>query len=310
MIKKYLQKNIGQSKGNIYKHISLAVIVVLAVLSIVSVVLAASVSKTFTTEADISGGVGRETTSVVGVNGTAPFGGIKIAPCYSPVSPWLLEGTSPTTMVRDLSVTANATTYIAKDIYCDTVNCILWPPAPATAPSGTICIATNANVYPQTVLGYGLLWRMANTSTSKAWATNSAPYNNTLLAGYNIKDIGGTHTINKVGNNNQTITNFNWIERYYTSPVGSYPAMDACKALGLGWRLPTILELDSIRDQTPAPGTIYSRLPGIASIYYWSASEYSATTAWNVNFNNGNVNNNTKTNGNYVRCVRGYLIYS
>lgn len=29
-----------------------------------------------------------------------------------------------------------------------------------------------------------------------------------------------------------------------------------------------------------------------------------ASNAWNVNFNNGNVNNNDKTNTNYVRCVR------
>jgi hypothetical protein len=27
--------------------------------------------------------------------------------------------------------------------------------------------------------------------------------------------------------------------------------------------------------------------------------------AWNVNFNDGNVNNNDKSNNNYVRCVRG-----
>lgn len=30
----------------------------------------------------------------------------------------------------------------------------------------------------------------------------------------------------------------------------------------------------------------------------------SASNAWNVNFNNGNVNNNGKNNTNYVRCVR------
>jgi len=37
---------------------------------------------------------------------------------------------------------------------------------------------------------------------------------------------------------------------------------------------------------------------------YWSATENSATNAYNVNFNNGNVNNNNKTNTNYVRAVR------
>ncbi len=40
---------------------------------------------------------------------------------------------------------------------------------------------------------------------------------------------------------------------------------------------------------------------------YWSSTSYAAdsTNAWNVNFNNGNVNANNKTNSNYVRCVRG-----
>ncbi|MBI5525158.1 MAG: hypothetical protein HY897_02410 [Deltaproteobacteria bacterium] len=36
-------------------------------------------------------------------------------------------------------------------------------------------------------------------------------------------------------------------------------------------------------------------------------TSYAANTsnAWNVNFDNGNVNNNDKTNNNNVRCVRG-----
>ena len=43
------------------------------------------------------------------------------------------------------------------------------------------------------------------------------------------------------------------------------------------------------------------------SFNYWSASEYSATNAWNQNWNSsnpGNQNNNNKTNANYVRAVR------
>jgi hypothetical protein len=42
---------------------------------------------------------------------------------------------------------------------------------------------------------------------------------------------------------------------------------------------------------------------------YWSASTYqnNPTNAWNVNFNDGNVNNNNKSNNNYVRAVRSGL---
>ncbi len=40
---------------------------------------------------------------------------------------------------------------------------------------------------------------------------------------------------------------------------------------------------------------------------FWSSTEYSTVNAWNQNFNSGNPgnqNNNTKTNGNYVRAFR------
>ena len=41
---------------------------------------------------------------------------------------------------------------------------------------------------------------------------------------------------------------------------------------------------------------------------YWSSSENSSTNAYKLNFNNGHVNNNNKSNSNYVRCVRGKSI--
>ncbi len=42
---------------------------------------------------------------------------------------------------------------------------------------------------------------------------------------------------------------------------------------------------------------------------YWSATTKSnnTTNAWNVNLSNGNTNNNGKTNGNTVRCVRSEM---
>lgn len=45
----------------------------------------------------------------------------------------------------------------------------------------------------------------------------------------------------------------------------------------------------------------------IASAHYWSSSTNALdpTNAWNVNFNDGNVNNDDKTNTNRVRAVRG-----
>ena len=40
---------------------------------------------------------------------------------------------------------------------------------------------------------------------------------------------------------------------------------------------------------------------------YWSSTTNATNpnNAWNVNFNNGNVNTNNKTNNNHAWCVRG-----
>ncbi|PIR07558.1 hypothetical protein COV54_00415 [Candidatus Jorgensenbacteria bacterium CG11_big_fil_rev_8_21_14_0_20_38_23] len=53
------------------------------------------------------------------------------------------------------------------------------------------------------------------------------------------------------------------------------------------------------------------KLENTQSDYYWSGTTYknNPANAWNVNFNNGNVNNNDKdTNLLYVRCVRQYSL--
>lgn len=44
---------------------------------------------------------------------------------------------------------------------------------------------------------------------------------------------------------------------------------------------------------------------------YWSSTTYqnpgNQNNAWNVNFNDGNTNNDDKTNSYYVRCIREFL---
>jgi len=44
-----------------------------------------------------------------------------------------------------------------------------------------------------------------------------------------------------------------------------------------------------------------------AASNYWSSTSNANNpdNAWNVNFNNGNVNDNDKSNNNFVRAVRG-----
>ena len=87
------------------------------------------------------------------------------------------------------------------------------------------------------------------------------------------------------------------------------------------WRLPNIKELKSITEQAcynPAinisvfPNAlsytiIVSVFPNTLSSFYWSSSPIadSSGLAWNVNFGNGYGDGGSKSDGDYVRLVRG-----
>jgi len=75
------------------------------------------------------------------------------------------------------------------------------------------------------------------------------------------------------------------------------------------WRLPNVRELMSIvhYGATPAPRINTTAFPGTASGYYWTSTTCvsNTTNAWYVDFSLGNVNYNSKSSNNYVRCVRG-----
>jgi hypothetical protein len=216
---------------------------------------------------------------------------VKLGECYAPNPAWAKIAD---TTVRDIS-SLLATATVDKDIYCDNDNCLLWTDE-AEAPT-TVCVATDPNVYGN------ILWAKTDSGIT-TWADS-----NFSLFGF---DIGGTHPSGlKVGNNSADVSSKNYLERNYSNTQGMFNAMDLCKAKGSGWRLPNILELDSIRDQAKGSAP-YTRLPSMASANYWSSSENSSTNAYNLNFNNGNVNSYNKSNSYYVRCVRevdskGYL---
>ena len=241
-----------------------------------------SVSDSFTDETKLGTGTDK-------VDQNTGAGQITLASCYSPNPAW---SKIASTTVRDISSLTSSTT-IAKDIYCDNNNCILWTSG-AAAPGATVCIATNNNVYGN------ILWARTDDSTNKVWATSN-------FSIYTVTgDVGGTHTTNlTVGNNASNVGDKYWLERFYTSTTGTFPAMDTCKAKGLGWRLPTILELDSIRDQAKGSSP-YTRLPNITANGYWSSSENNSTFAYYLYFSDGSVFYVNKSSGFYVRCVRAY----
>jgi hypothetical protein len=239
------------------------------------------ISDSFTDESKIGRG-----TKIVNVSTST--GQVSLPTCYYANPYWTKIAD---TIVRDISTTsASATT--AKDIYCDDSNCILY--TDGLVPPNPVCVATDPNVYAN------ILWARYDSGTSIVWASGTAA--STLISG---GDVGGSHPADLlVGNNNINVGGKNWLERYYESPSGTFPAMDKCKAKGSGWRLPTILEWDSVRDQ--AKGTSpYTRLPNITGSY-WSSTEYSASIVSSISFSDGTVGSSGKSNYLTVRCVRDY----
>lgn len=74
-----------------------------------------------------------------------------------------------------------------------------------------------------------------------------------------------------------------------------------------GWRLPNVKELASLADKGCAnPAIDSTAFPSTPSGWYWSSSPTVGTSsrAWNVDFGNGNVNDNDRVNPYAVRLVR------
>jgi Protein of unknown function (DUF1566) len=91
---------------------------------------------------------------------------------------------------------------------------------------------------------------------------------------------------------------------------GWVAANGPCIALGSSWRLPTILELQTIVDEgqtSPAiDATTFSG--GVPTdVFFWSStpSADDATLAWGVSFDDGNTTTAAIAVAHSVRCVRG-----
>lgn len=82
-------------------------------------------------------------------------------------------------------------------------------------------------------------------------------------------------------------------------------AIEFCRSLGDGWRLPTIEELLTLVDYSRTnPASV---LPYMVSSYYWSSTTGAGDTdgAWYVDFDYGYDGWDDKSGNHYVRAVRG-----
>ena len=76
-------------------------------------------------------------------------------------------------------------------------------------------------------------------------------------------------------------------------------AIKTCAALGDGWRLPTIDELDILYENR-------DRIGGFASANYWSSTEGDSSGVWIQSFDNGLQGSDVKNPTYYVRAVRAF----
>ncbi|MBM3411325.1 MAG: DUF1566 domain-containing protein [Bacteroidetes bacterium] len=88
-------------------------------------------------------------------------------------------------------------------------------------------------------------------------------------------------------------------EKDFSDRMNWKDAMSACAGLGNGWRLPIKDELVAMYEQLHMQGK-----GNFQHAYYWSSSQISSGSAWNVSFGSGNVFNDNKSNGTQVRAVR------
>ena len=81
------------------------------------------------------------------------------------------------------------------------------------------------------------------------------------------------------------------------------------KAVGgaFGWRLPSVIELNSVRDPSLPPPYVPNLFSGVQASNYWTATTVASTpdAAWDVRFLNGLVSRSSKGGNLLVWCVRG-----
>ena len=121
-----------------------------------------------------------------------------------------------------------------------------------------------------------------------------------------------SYTDNGNGTLTDDVTGLLWQKTADANPLTWNEAASYCNNLTLGghasgWRLPALVELDSIMDLSVDTGTaaINPIFTGTATAGYWSSTEDpdDIANAWILNFGTTENDIVAKTGANYTRCV-------
>lgn len=194
--------------------------------------------------------------------------------------------------------------------------------------------ALNTTYFPSSGADYWWTNTFQVNDNTKVWCTNAGggignkPKSETLSAGGNksyhvraVRDstvpttLANHYTDNGDGTISDNLTQLVWQKVPTTTPLTWEQALTYAEGLTLAgasdWRLPNIKELQSLNDENvsnPSVNTTYFSAIGVKN--YWSSTTLlpnpsNLTSAWYWNTQFGITTYDTKTNTNYVICVRG-----
>ena len=154
-----------------------------------------------------------------------------------------------------------------------------------------------------------------------AWSGDGGDYFDYKASDYRVRAVRGGQTgtldplvLNGDGTVTDVSTGLMWQQAGTESEIAWESAISHCEGLSLAgytdWRLPSSRDLRSIVDYaTYKPAIDAKYFPSTVSSRYWSSTTHAYDTddAWGINFDYGYVRSfgNNKSNGNYVRAVRG-----
>lgn len=191
--------------------------------------------------------------------------------------------------------------------------------------------AMNTTYFPSSGAEYWWTSVYDNNSTSKVWCTNAGggignhPKTETISAGGTKKfharavrnsttptTLVNHFTDNGNGTIKDNLTQLIWQKVPNTSAVTWEQALAYAEELSLGnasdWRLPNIKELQSLNNELATNPSVFSPYFGDLGIhFYWSSTSLpnQTTKAWYWSTQLGITTYDTKTNANYVICVKG-----